>query len=709
MKDAAMRSVGTTHHEPPTAAFEMNTVSAPTMTRRIIPIALLVVAAVGVVAVVIWQRRSAALPTREVITVQRGDVVEILAEAGTVAVREPTRITSHLDGRIQWLALDATWVEVGERVVVISADDEIKRAGEDRNQLSDAEQELAIALLKRTQTIAAEDEKRRAIEAQAAIEQLRYRILTEPSKGGTELVRLDAELRPREAAVAEARAAWESADRAWRVADAGWSEAAGVLLDRREAVADLDTRIREREADLESIRGANPTAEPAAGSDPTAPDAVKITAEIAQLRDEVVAARALIDPTRVALDTQAAARAALAPARDVAAAKLAEVDAGTRELLVLTEIEKRDLDRTRLALDLRAAEVERGEAARKLSEGRAAAESASLSANALADLVAADAEAAAKVTTVTLRLEQASRPLTTERRAQADAELAAATAKAARAGAGRDRAVAIIDAQIAVIQAKVDRLRAQLALRGSRFAEVIETELANREERLPETDSAARPALEAEIEHLRADLEKAKIEPPNVIRAPVAGLLRIDRGWGRPKNPGDQVWHGDGLIEIYPPGNLGLDVAVNQAVVERLAPGQIVSATIPVAEVRRSGKVVRVGGVGRDRNELEGRGGFAGVIRFPVEIALDPGTPAEDARLRQGMSARLEIRLGTLANVLSLPLAAVTTSATGASVVLPDGSRRPITGKVIGADTFVIDSGLTDNDRVVIERRHTDE
>jgi len=680
-----------------------------TVQRRILVCSLVALVAGGATISGVWLHRGGGGAVREVVTVVRGDLPEILTEAGTVAVREPVRVPTHLDGRIQWLAQDATWIEAGERVAVISADDEIKRAGEDRNQLSDAEQELAIAQLRRVQTVAGEDEKLRAALAQAELERLRFRILTSPAKGGDELVRLDAALRPHEVEVAVARAEWETADRAWRVADVACSDAAGELLDRREAIAELDTRIREKEADLETVRDANPTAEPAPGSDPKAPDADTLVTELAQLRNDLGSARADIEPARRALDVRLADREALLPARSASAARLAVIEAAMRDLLVLVEIEKRDMEGTRLKLDLRAAEIDAAEARRRLEEGRAAAASGSLGANALADLVAAEQEAATTVATVRLRLEQASRPLTPERRAQAEAELAAAEGKAARAGEARDRAVAIIDGQIAVNQAKVDRLRAQLALRGSRFAEVIEAELANREERLAELDSAARPAAEAEVERLRADLEKAKAEPPNVIRAPVTGLLRVDRGWGRAKGPGDQVWHGDGLVDIYPPGNLGLAVAVNQAVVERLRPGQQVSAMVPVAEVRRTGTVTRVGGVGRDRNELEGRDGYAGVIRFPVEIALDPGTPAEDARLRQGMSARLDIHLETVAGALWLPLAAVAETASGASVLLPDGSRRPITGRVVGADAFVIESGLAEGERVLIERRRTDD
>ena len=677
--------------------------------RRLVGGACCLLMLVGLTLSAVWLRRNAQAIQPELATVQRGDVPEVLAEAGTVAVREPVLVQTHLDGRIQWLAQDATWVEVGERIAVISADDEIKRASDDRNQLNDAEQELAIATLRRVQTVAAEDERQRSAQVQAEIERLRFRILTESAKGGTELVRLDTELRPREAAVNTARTAWETTDRAWRSADVAWSAAAGVLLDRREAAAELDTRIREREADLESIRGANPTAEPAPGSDPKAPDAATLASEIATLRTEAAGARAAIDPAREAAETSARERDALTPARETAAAALAAAEQDTRELLVLIDIEKRALDATRLGLDLRAAEIDLSEAKRRLAEGQAAGASGSLSANALADLEAAAAEAEAKASTVKLRLEQANRPLTPERRTQAEAELAAAVGKATRANEARNRAVAIIDAQIAVHQAKVDRLRAQLALRGTRFSEVIEAELSNREERLAEVDAANRPALEADIARLQADLERAKAEPPNVLRAQVSGLLRLDRSWGRPKSPGDTVWNGDGLIEIFPPHNLGLQVAVNQAVVERLRAGQKVSAVVPVAKVRRNGTVTRVGGVGRDRNELEGRGGFSGVIRFPVEIALDPGTPDEDARLRQGMSARLDIHLGTVTNALWLPLAAVTETPDGPRVRLVEGSTRAVVGRVVGADAFVIESGVAEGDRVVIERRRTDD
>ncbi len=634
----------------------------------------------------LWLRAGAAPPAATVL-VASGDLAEELHEVGQVVARDPVVVPLPFDGKLQWIIDDATWVEAGAHLFTVGADDELKRAADDRAALGDAERELVLARLRREHGTASEGERLRAARAEVAIARMRHAIATGVPKGGGELARLDGELAAREAAVARLRADGAAAETAWSAAMDAWDAAADRLQELRGGAAGESARLREAEADLEDAKEGNGPATAAAAAEERRSAA---TAALERARTAVREAARAERAARARLD-------AAAVPRDAAAAAVAAAEEALRPLLVAVEVEKRGWQAERARLDERGAVLAAAEARRRLEQAEAAHGAGALSRLALDDQRAAAAEADAQLAIARRRREAAERPPTPEERAEADAALAAAEGRATRAQEAHDRALALLDRQGDLAAARAERLRAALAQRGDRFPEVVEAAIAAAEAELGEAEDGQRAALGARLAELRKDLDEARRAPPNEVRAPVAGLVRIRRDWGRPRAAGDQLWNGDAVVELHPPGNLAVSVRVNESAVARLRQGMPVRVAVPAAGVLRSGAIAHVSGVGRDKSQLQGRGGWSGVTQFEVRVALDAAGAAEDARLRQGMSARVDITVERVAGALWLPLAAV--GGDGA-VVLADGSRRVLRGRRFGDDAFLVQGGLAAGEAV---------
>lgn len=692
--------------------------------RLIVPAGLVLAATVAVLLAT--RPGDAAVERWDALKAVRGDAVALLRETGTLAPRDPLIVAAPFDGKLQWIIEDATWVQQGEPLFIISDDDELKKVADERRQLEEAVQDRELAALKLAQAIETEARKVRKAQDDLTLEQARHRILTEPAKGGEELVRLDRELRPMTEGTAAVRARFEAVRDAWqRAQDAyldrldGWQQHQDALLRQENRLDELAAAVREaanRPAD--AMRKQKREGRPA-GDKPGKPDPAKAepdrkeppkpAADPEKERAEILAERerlrGLTEGLRTGLDAARAARDAATGPRDEAASALAEKEEAERDLRIRIEIEKRRLPATQLELDLRLAEVSDAEAVRRLAEGRASLEAKVISRAAYDDLVAVAEQARSQLTTTRERLAIAAKPAGEEVLAEARARLAKAVQSAAQAAAVRERNLEIQRQEGAVLDARITRLGASLAVRARRFPSTIEQEIAARERSSSlHPEDAAR--LADEIAGLKRDLEKARGAPPNVLVAPAAGLVKVRREGDRQKLAGDQAWQADPMCEVYPPQNMEVVVRVNEVNVPRLKQGMRVSAEIPaLGRLPRTGVISQVAGVGRDKNELLGRKGQAGVTQYEARVVLDPGTDGRDGDFRQGMTALVAIELERVSGALCLPRAAVERGGDGWAVHrTPGGPPVPITGRPVGDDAFVIESGLQEGDQVHVRR-----
>lgn len=658
-----------------------------------------VVAALALAAVLAGGRGQRG-PWYEAVTAQRGEVRSLLHEAGELAPRDPLLVKVPFNGRVSFVIEDGAWVEQGATLLVIGEDDEVKRLTDDRGQLVGAQQELRLAMLRREQADGAEAQKVTAALRALELEKLRWRILTEPAVGGTELARLSDELAPLDEATRAARETWEQSQQAWQRALGAYLDAVDRHQDRRDTLLRAQSRVDELAAVAEASAEGLQAAELA--------EREKAASELPAAREELAKARAGGAEVAKAVADARAARDAAAGPRDLAAQALAEREALERELRVRIEIEKRGLELTLLRLDEQGAALALAEAERKRDEGRAAAASGALSQATLDELETAAATSANQLEIVRQKIAIAARPVAPEALEEAKAKLERAQARAERAEAARSRALAILDQEGGVLRARIARLEHGIAARCERFPALLEDTIrfAERElEALADGDDAARRTeLERQLPRLRERLEQAKADPPNTLKAPAAGICRVRREGDRSKQAGDPIYEHDVIVELFPPTHMEVLLRVNEANVARLSPGMPAVVEIPsLPGEPLPGVVERVAGVGKDKSATEPGRPFADVTQFETRVRLE----RTSEEFRQGMSALVTVELGRRSDALWLPLGAVTRAGDGWQVLVGDADSptpRRIEGEPFGADAFLVASGVEAGETVYIHR-----
>lgn len=662
-----------------------------TRTTRIILIAA-GVAVLALAALALRSRGEEARTWDEAIAVDRGPVGEALLELGTLAPRDPVFAKAPFTARLQWVIEDGSWVEPGTDLYILSDDEEVRRIAELRTNLVQGRAELRLARLRRAHGEQLERPKLLAAERALELAELNRRLVEVKPVGGLELVRLADELRPLAQATAAARASAEAAQDAYQVALDAYLAALDTWQGNRDRILRLQARLDE----LESGGGdAAKPKEDAAG-------------EAATVRADMDAERGRTASLTAALEGARGERDRLQPTRDTTAAALAAAEQAEAPLRFRCEVEKRALPLARLQIDERQAVIDLEETRRTLAQVGAAVAAGALAASEeerLRDQLARHENA---LEMVRVRLAVAARPPDAQVLAEADAQLIQARTAAEDARAAYTRALALLDQDLELKQAQVERTQRQIDERSAGFPTVLEAGIrfAERELALLAPDEAdERAAIEAQLAAMRAQHAQASAAPPNVIKAPVAGLARVQRQDDRHRQAGDMCWEADPMIEIYPPENMDVLLRVNEVDIRRLAVGRTASVVIPALDGQRlAGEVVQLSGVGRDkfaRPEYGGKAGFADVVDFEVRVRL-AGT--EGLALRQGMAARVEIPLAPRAS-LRLPLAAVQRTADGAwAVRRTDGRSQTVTGEPAGPLWFALGDGLAEGDRVLISR-----
>jgi multidrug resistance efflux pump len=660
-------------------------------------------AVVAVLALIVFRRHEKPADYFVAVSVQQGALHNIMRESGTLRPREPVLVKCPFIARIEYIVDEGSWVEQGDTLFILNEEEELKRVADERNNLLGVRQELRLAQMRRAFSADSEAHKVTAAKRRLELEAVRYRILAAKPVGGDELVRLHEQLTPLENKTKELRKRYEKAEAAYQHTFDQHLDAADALQNHRDALMRLQARIDELQARVdvapENLNAAERTERDTAEKE--LPDARgeqdKLKGGETALVERLAAARAQVDEAQ--------------KPRNALAGELAERELNEQEYYIRIEIEKRGLPLAKLRLDHEAGTLSLAEAERKLEQGRQSFAHGALSRSALDDLEAAARRESNQLRIIEEKIAIADRPLAPELEAEAKVKLETAQNQAAQAEDAYKRALAIQDQEIAVLKAQERRWMASIDTKSRHFPSMIEANIEFAEKELAALDSEEverRGEITRDIARLRAELEAAKANPPNVIKAPVSGIVWIMREGERPRQAGDKAWDEDALVELHPPGNMEVVVKVNEVNVKHVSKGMPATITIPaLADAECPGEVSHVSAIGRDKFADAGDGwnpgGFADVTQFDLRCSLRESR--DD--VRQGMTAIVSILLAEKATATWLPLGAVTRTADGWTV-LTGSARRPseraISGEPFGTDFFIVSAGVQPGETVFVKR-----
>lgn len=666
--------------------------------KRILLLVILVIAAGA--AVVAFRPREAVTVTYDPISVQHGTLTDELHELGELVPRDPILVKAPFSGRLRFMVDDGAWVDKGATLFAIGEEDELKKLADDRGSLLTARQQMRLNVLRRRQAEQDENRKLAAAKRNLELEELRLTVVETRPRGGMALVELHEKLLPLEAVTEKERAACTTAQETYQTAQDAYLDA----LDRMQEHRDAILRATQRSEELEAIASSDPALLANAATRARRDQGVK---DLAEARVALDALRKRTPALSAALGAARAARDATVGPRDAAQARLAVRDREERALYVAIEIEKRGAPLAQLQLDEQGAKLGLADAEQRVAEGQRSFTAGAIGQAAFDDLQAALATARDNLTIIREKITLADRPTPPEILEEARMRLERARLRANQAQEVHDRNLELMDREIAVARAKVARLENVVETRAARFPSLIESniEFAKRERENLDPDDRERLAqLDADIARLAKLLVEARKQPPNLVVAPGAGIVRVmrDAGTRRSRQAGDRVWEDDPLIELYPPANMEVRLRLNEVVVARVAAGMPVRVTIPsLGNLGITGTVVQVSAVGRDKYaDLHDEVAPAGVVQYDARVRL--GQERED--FRQGMSALVDITCATVESAW-LPLGAVRRDQDRWVVLAGEPPVLvPVHGRPFGADRFKIDGGLKPGDRVWIER-----
>jgi multidrug resistance efflux pump len=611
--------------------------------------------------------------------VERGTVRDVLREVGELVSQDPTLLQAPFSGELKWLVQDGTWVEAAEEVLVFNEEDLVKQVTGLRATVVDKQQLLQLAKLRAEHARIAEDQRLENASEELNLAAIRHRILTTPFTGGDRLVALDTEIRPIEAKLQELQdqlkpleAQFRESRDAYVNALQDWQEGRGRLLEAK------------AKTNLKAVREK-------AGAQAEGEDAVSVDEEVAKLKVLLNEARTRHDADR-------------APYEPVLA-QVDTIDAEAREVYIQIEIEKRGLPAVRLAIDRDIAKLQLEEAKRQAESAKEALDVGAMSQSRYDKLLAGQVAASGRLEILEFRLEIASRPPEEDVLAKSEAALAAAQRAVDNAKEIYEREMAIHKGEIHLIAAQLEKAKGELDRGGKGFSKAIEgsikmlrTELAL----LTEEDAARREQILAEIATLDAEFAEAEQVPPNVLRAPSAGLVRLRYKDDEVTVVGDRWERGHTVAMLYPPGNMTVKAGINEVNFQRVRTGNRCRVTLPALDMHiEDATVKQISQIGRDRKQSESRWRSvpeSGIIEF--SLAVDLGREVD--AFRQGMTVLLEIETERQEDVLHLPAAAVKTEEQGFSVLVDPatGTRRALEGTFFGDDVFIVTGGLSEGDRV---------
>lgn len=259
--------------------------------------------------------------------------------------------------------------------------------------------------------------------------------------------------------------------------------------------------------------------------------------------------------------------------------------------------------------------------------------------------------------------------------AQARASLAVSEAEANNARATND--VSQRGAAMGLVAADSERTTKNAANVASANVELRKAQVSGAQAAL----EAARLAVD-EAERRRSDTD---------IHAPFAGTVLsvgVERGL-IVASAMTNVSGGSAMATLADLSDLRVVGAIDEAQIGRVAVGQKVTIRVDAYPDRTfEGKVFRVSPLGVTTSN---------VVTFDVEIVV---TDAHAELLRSGMSADLEIETERLTDVITVPLAAISTRGRERFVHLASGEERAVQTGATDGQRIVITSGLEEGDSI---------
>lgn len=181
------------------------------------------------------------------------------------------------------------------------------------------------------------------------------------------------------------------------------------------------------------------------------------------------------------------------------------------------------------------------------------------------------------------------------------------------------------------------------------------------------------------------------------IRAPSPGMVIYVREWnGKKKGVGSQWTPWDPTVATLPDlTQMESDTYVNEVDVRKVAVGQKVKIALDADPTKKlDGTVTSVANVGEQRPNQDSK-----VFEVKIDIAQ------VDTTLRPGMTTSNAIETASVANVLSVPLEAVSSERGMSFVYKKDGGRvvkQQIEAGVMNDNEIVVKRGLEKGDKVLL-------
>ena len=244
----------------------------------------------------------------------------------------------------------------------------------------------------------------------------------------------------------------------------------------------------------------------------------------------------------------------------------------------------------------------------------------------------------------------------------------------------------------------VERLRGEF----QRSQRAGERKLARADAEIGEAQSRVKLS---QIEYLQISNEWANCAVP----APTSGVFRArmfsdwrQGGVWQVIKPGVSRGRLDRVADIVQPGEMRVQLMLNEADIAHISTGMPVRIRVPAIDANRvfDGTLQTLGGVGRDRFDVAPRGieqSVSGVTVFNASARLDDSEPA----FRPGMSVLAAIERQPARDRLLIPRESVSRDpAAGDRVRLADGEVRPVSGKRFGNRFYEVTDGLKPGERI---------
>lgn len=186
------------------------------------------------------------------------------------------------------------------------------------------------------------------------------------------------------------------------------------------------------------------------------------------------------------------------------------------------------------------------------------------------------------------------------------------------------------------------------------------------------------------------------------IYAPIPGLVIYNdipsSGKNRKIQVGDAVWGNQGLISLPDISRMMVETQVREVEIHRVQLGQSVAVQVDAyPDAAYSGTVQLIGSLAKAEQNQPGAAKY-----FQIQVALTES----DARLRPGMTARVEILTGQFEQVVFVPLEGIFEKSGQKICFVVKGNEsepRPVQVGAFNDDVIVIEQGLAEGERIYLQ------